>query len=71
MVEKYTTKIGRKLKGGMKEHKNDGEKSWEDKKITGFSQHIKTTGHSPAWKDVRIIYRQNNWKIESSKKRLE
>ena len=46
----------------MKEHKYDGEKSQEDKKITGFSQHMKTTGHSTAWEDVRMIYRENNWK---------
>ena len=24
---------------------------------------MKTTGHSSAWDDVRIIYRENNWKI--------
>ena len=23
---------------------------------------MKTTGHFPAWNDVRIIYRENNWK---------
>ena len=46
----------------MKEHKNDGEKSRKDKKITGISQHMKTTGHAPAWNDVKIIYRENNWK---------
>ena len=22
---------------------------------------MKTTGHSPAWDEVRIIYRENNW----------
>ena len=32
------------------------------KKITGFPQHMKTSHHSPAWDDVRIIYRENNWK---------
>ena len=56
----------RKLKGRKKEwkkeHKNDGEKSRKDKKITGLSQHMKTTGHSPAWDEVRVIYRENNWK---------
>ena len=46
----------------MKEHKDDGEKLREYKKITGFSQHMKTTGHSRAQDDVRIIYRENNWK---------
>ena len=43
----------------MKEHKDDGEKSQKDKKITSLSQHMKTTGHSHAWNDVRIIYREN------------
>ena len=44
----------------MKEHKDDGGESREDKKITGLSQHKETTGHSPAWYDVRIIFRENN-----------
>ena len=43
-------------------HKDDGEKLRKDIKITGFSQHMKTTGYSPAWGDVRVIYIENNWK---------
>ena len=35
--KKYTDGTGWKLKEGMKEHKDDGEKSREDKKITGLS----------------------------------
>ena len=46
----------------MKGHKDDGEKSRNDKKITGPLQHVKTTGHSPMWNDVKIIYRENKWK---------
>ena len=46
----------------MKEHKNDREKLRKDEKITGLPQHMKTTDHSPAWDDVRILYRENNWK---------
>ena len=61
-LKKYTGEAGRKLKESIKEHKDDGEKSRKDKKITGHSQHMKTTGHSPAWDDVAIIYRENNWK---------
>ena len=34
----------------------------KEHKITGLSHHIKTTDHSPVWDDVRIIYRENNWK---------
>ena len=45
----------------MKEHKDTGVESRKDEKITGLSQHMKATDHSPAWDDVRIIYRQNNW----------
>ena len=37
----------------MKEHKDDGEEPRKDKK---------TTGHSAAWDDVRILYRENDWK---------
>ena len=58
-LKKYTDETGRKLKERMKEHKDGGEKS---QKITGLSQHMKTSAHSPAWDDARIIYRENNWK---------
>ena len=61
-LENYAGEAGRKWKERIKEHKDDGEKLWKDKKITGFSQRLKTTSHSPAWNDVRIIYRENNWK---------
>ena len=71
MFKKYTGESGRKLKEKKKEHKDNGEKSREDKKITGLSQHMKTTDHSPAWDDVRIIYREKNGKRESSKKHLK
>ena len=46
----------------MKRHKDDAGKLRKNKKTTGLSKHMKTTGHSPAWDDVRIIYRENNWK---------
>ena len=46
----------------MKEHKNDGENSRKDKKVTGLLQNIKTTGHSSLRDDIRIIYRENNKK---------
>ena len=71
MFKKYTGESGRKLKEKKKEHKDHGEKSREDKKITGLSQHMKITDHSPAWDDVRIIYREKNGKRESSKKHLK
>ena len=61
-LKNYTYETGRKLKEWMKEHKDDGEKSWKDKMITGLPEHMRTTGHSPAWDDIRIIYRENNWK---------
>ena len=67
-LKKYTGETGRKLKGRMKEHKHDAEKSRKDKKITGLSRHMKTTGHSPGWNDVRIIYNENNWKKRKFKK---
>ena len=59
---KYTGEAGRKLKERIKKHKDDGEKLLKDKMITGLSQHMKTTGPSPAWDDTRIIYIENNWK---------
>ena len=61
-IKKYTGETGRKLKERIKEHKDDGEKSRKDEKITGLSQHVKTTGHNIAWDNVKIIYRENNWK---------
>ena len=66
-LERYAGETGRKLKERMKEHKDDEEKLLENKKITGLSQHIKTTDHSPTWDDVRIVYRENNWKKKKFK----
>ena len=65
--KKCTGETGGKLKERMKEHMDHTEKSRKDKKITGLSQHMKTTGHSPAWDDVRIIYTENNWKKRNFK----
>ena len=50
----------------MKEHKDVGEKVRKDEKRNAHSQHIKTTDHSPAWNNVSIIYKENNWKKRSS-----
>ena len=56
-----TCETGRKLNERMKEHKDDEEKLRKDKKKkTGLSQHLKTTGHSPAWDNVKLIYREGN-----------
>ena len=46
----------------MRDHKDDEEKSREEKKLNGLSQQMKTTGHSPACDNVRITYSENNWK---------
>ena len=51
----------------MKEQKNDGEKSRKYKNITGLSQLMKTTGHFPAWDEVRITYDKK--KLEKEKVR--
>ena len=59
-LKQYTGERGKKLKERMGEHKDNEEKSREDKKITGLSQHMKITWDSPAQDDVRIIYRENN-----------
>ena len=39
----------KKLKKRIKGHKDNGEKSQKDKKITGLSQNMKTTGHSSVY----------------------
>ena len=65
-LKKYKGETGRKLKERMKEHKDDGEKTRKDK-ITDLSQHMKTTDHSPAYYDERIICRENNWKKKKFK----
>ena len=67
MFKKYVGERGRKLKEKKKEHKDNGEKSQEDKKITGLSQHMRITDHSHARDDVRIIYRENKWKKKKFK----
>ena len=58
MLKKYTGEKGRKLKERMKIHRDDGEKLRKDKRITGLSLHMKTTGHFATWDDVRIAYRE-------------
>ena len=45
--KKYTGETGTKSKVTMKKHKDDGGQSRKNKKITGLSQHVKTTGHYP------------------------
>ena len=42
----------------MKIHRDDGGKLRKDKRITGLSLHMKTTGHFATWDDVRIAYRE-------------
>ena len=56
-LKKYTGEAGRKLKERIK----------NNKKITGISQHMKSTGHFPPWDYVRIIYRENNQKMRNFK----
>ena len=58
----YKCETGRKLKERMKEHKDDGEKLRKHEEITGLSQHLKTTGHSLAWDDAKLICRETDWK---------
>ena len=58
----YTGETGRKLKGRMKGHEDDGEKSRKDKKSLAIAL--------PAWDDVRIIEKITG-KRESSKRQLE
>ena len=69
--KKHTGETSRKLKERMREQKDNGEKSQNDKKITGLSQHMKTTGSSPTWDDVRIILKKTTRIREMSKKQLE
>ena len=58
--KKYINEAGKKLKERIKEHNNNGGKIQKGKKITGFSQLRKTTGHSPCMGQVRIIYKENS-----------
>ena len=46
----------------MRDHKDDEEKSRQEKTLTGLSQQMKTTDHSPACDNVIITYSENNWK---------
>ena len=66
-LKKYTGEAGRKLKERIKEHNDDGGKYQNNEKITGISQHMKTTGHFPPWDYVRIIYKENNQKMRNFK----
>ena len=67
-LKKYTGEARRKVKERTKEVKDDGEKTQKYKKITRFSQHMKTTSHPPLREHVRIIYREHIWKKRKLKK---
>ena len=49
------------------ERKNERTSGWWRKiakrwKNIWTSQHLKTTGHSPAWHDAKLICRETDWK---------
>ena len=52
----------KQVESWKKEHKDDGEKLRKDEKITGLSQHLKTTSHFLPWDDSELICRETDWK---------
>ena len=58
--KKYFGETGRTIEERIKEHQADvnNEKSVEE--ITGLSQHLRESRHTPNWKEVEILAKENN-----------
>ena len=58
--KKYFGETGRTIEERIKEHQADvnNEKSVEE--ITGLSQHLRESRHTPNWKEIEILARENN-----------
>ena len=58
--EWYYLQTGRRIEERIKEYQAavNNEKSVE--KITGLSQHLRESRHTPNWKEIEILARENN-----------
>ena len=58
--KKYIGETGRTIEERIKEHQVDVNNQKSAEKITGLSQHLGESKHTPIWKEVEIIATENN-----------
>ena len=58
--KKYVGETGRTIEERIKEHQADVNNEKSVEKITGLSQHLRESGHTPNWKKVEILAKENN-----------
>ena len=58
--KKYVGETGRRIEERIKEHQADVNNKRSAEKITGLSQHLRKSRHTPNWKEIEILARENN-----------
>ena len=58
--KKYVGETGRTIEERIKEHQADVNNKRSVEKITGLSQHLRESRHTPNWKEVEILAKENN-----------
>ena len=58
--KKYVGETGRTIEERIKEHQADVNNEKSVEKITGLSQHLRESRHTPNWKEIEILARENN-----------
>ena len=58
--KKYFGETGRTIEERIKEHQADVNNEKSVEQITGLSQHLRESGHTPNWKKVEILAKENN-----------
>ena len=56
----YVGETGRTIEERIKEHQADVNNKKSVEKITGLSQHLRESRHTPNWKEIEILARENN-----------
>ena len=58
--KKYIGETRRTIEERIKEHQADVNNEKSLQKITGLSQHLRESRHTPNWKEVEILTKENN-----------
>ena len=58
--KKYFGETGRTMKERIKEHQADVNNEKSVEKITGLSQHLRESRHTPNWIELEILAKENN-----------
>ena len=58
--KKYFGETGRTMEERIKENQADVNNEKSVEKITGLSEHLRESRHTPNWKEVEILAKENN-----------